>query len=290
MNRNGKAYWNDDIAARYKWMGPPLRPSPEHIQFLETAVAGLAAQGSGGAAQAGGLAAQAGERVFKALLLGVTPDIVGMRWPENLLLIGMDNSWPMVHSLWAGSVPGRRSVVCGDWLAPSLPAGSIDLAVGDGSVNCLRSCDEVHRMAANVSSLLKRRAACFLRCYVQPPVKEQPRQVFDAMQAGEISSCHHFRLRLSMAVQDDALRGVSLAEVHRHWASRGQPARLPSGPGWEKPAVDLIEFYANSETRYWFPALIQLRQILQHYFEEEAIHFGSGELAERCPTLVLRTR
>jgi hypothetical protein len=163
-------------------MAPPLRPSSEHIQFLEAAVAGLAGPGRG--------------RARKALLLGVTPDIVQMRWPEDLLLIGMDNSWPMVRSLWAGSVPGRRAVVCGDWLAPALPHGSIDLAVGDGSVNSLQSYAEVHRLAANVSSILKKGGACLLRCYVQPSVKEQPREVLDAMHGGEICSCHHFRMRL----------------------------------------------------------------------------------------------
>jgi hypothetical protein len=273
---NRKPYWNNDIAARYEWMGPPLRPSREHIQFLETAVAGLAREGV--------------ERALHALLLGVTPDIVRMRWPENLHLIGMDSSWPMVHALWAGSVPGRRAAVCGDWLAPALPNGSIDLAIGDGSVNSLRSCGQAHQLASNVSSILKPRGACLLRCYVQPPCKEAPRQVFDALQRGEISSCHHFRMRLLMAAQEDTLQGVSLAQVHCHWANRDPSAPLPCGPGWEKPAVDLIEFYAGSETRYWFPTLLQLREMLHHYFEEQAIHFGSGELGERCPTLLLRKR
>jgi hypothetical protein len=271
-----KPYWNDDIATRYQWMGAPLRPSQEHIGFLEKAVAGLAGQES--------------RRALKALLLGLTPDIVRMRWPENLLLIGMDNSWPMVHALWAGSVPGRRTVVCGDWLAPPLPNGLVDLAVGDGSVNSLRSSDEVHRLAANVSLILKRRGAWFLRCYVQPSVKEQPQEVFDALHRRQISSCHHFRMRLLMAVQENTLTGVSLAEVHRHWEQRDRHASLPSGLGWEQPAVDLIEFYAGSETRYWFPTLALLREILHQYFEEDAIHFSRGELDERCPTLVLRTR
>ena len=272
----GKPYWNDDIAARYEWMGPPLRPSAEHIQFLHKAITHLARQGSG--------------PVLKALLLGVTPDIVRMRWPENLLLIGMDNSWPMIHALWPGSVPGRRAVVCADWLVPPLPNGLVDLTVGDGSVNSLRSCDEVHRLAANVRSILRRRGWWFLRCYVQPSVKEQPQDVFDAMRRREISSCHHFRMRLLMAVQEDVLKGVSLAEVHRQWAKRDRSLPLPSGLGWEKPAVDLIEFYAGSETTYWFPTLTLLREILHQYFEEDAIHFSCDELDERCPTLLLRTR
>jgi hypothetical protein len=276
LNRNGKPYWNDDIAQRYEWMGAPLRPSAEHIQFLETAIASLAGRGS--------------EPNPKALLLGITPDIVRMRWPETLFLIGMDNSWPMVHSLWAGSIPGRRAVVCGDWLAPAFPDELVDMVVGDGSVNALRSCGEAHRLAANVSSILKSEGTFLLRCYLQPPIKEQPEEVFEAMHRGEISSCHHFRLRLLMAVQHDTHKGVSLAEVHRHWANRDVLGRLPSGVGWEKQAVDLIEFYAGSETRYWFPTLPQLREILSEHFDEEAIHFGSGELGERCPTLQLRTR
>lgn len=271
----GNPYWSSHIAQQYGWMGPPLRPPVEHIRFLEALVADFAARRNGG---------------LKALLLGVTPDIVRMRWPKNLLLIAADNSWPMVDALWAGSIPGGRSAICGDWLAPLVQEHSVDLVIGDGSINCVGCSANARRLAANVSSFLKQRGALVSRCYVLPAVQEEPHEVMAAMYRGEIASCHHFRLRLSMAVQRDAQTGVSLAEVYRHWDRRNCEHPMPSGPGWEKSAVELIEAYQSSPTRYWFPAVEQLREIFHEHFREEMIEPGRGESGECCPTFLLKPR
>jgi len=53
----------------------------------------------------------------RALLLGATPAIANMHWPDETWLTALDKSLPMAKSVWPGNVPGRRAVVCGDWLS-----------------------------------------------------------------------------------------------------------------------------------------------------------------------------
>src|ERR1700730_4920742 len=97
-----RSYW-DGLASSYAALGSPLRPSSEDVQFMEYAVSAWHARHPGQAPQ--------------ALLLGVTPDLVRMRWLPGSSLMAVDSAEAMVRAVWPGDLPARRWAVCGDWLS-----------------------------------------------------------------------------------------------------------------------------------------------------------------------------
>jgi hypothetical protein len=230
-------------------------------------------------------AGHAGEPL-RALLLGVTPEIAEMRWPERSSLTATDNSLPMVQARWPGDVPGRRSVVCGNWLAPPYRASSFDVAIGDGSINCLRFPGELRALAEVLCGLLRDDGILLLRSYVQSATRENPQEIY----AASTGSINALKLRLFMAVQQSPQEGVALRDVYRSWKSRNLDREvLPLGAEWEKPGVaETIELYRDSNTVYAFPTLPELRCVLQEFFEEVSISIPGYDTGDRCPILLLK--
>jgi len=224
-----------------------------------------------------------------ALLLGVTPEIAAMRWPEKSSLMAVDCSFAMTRAVWPGDVPGRRTVVCGNWLAMPRTDSSCHVVIGDGSFNCLAYPGEFLALAEAVSRLLFEDGILVLRCYVQGAVHEHPEEVYADLARGSISSFHAFKLRLLMAMQPSPEDGIAVNEVYQSWATRAiEPESLPRGPGWQKAAVETIQFYRNRSTVYAFPTLAEARRVLLPFFEEISVSTATHDMGERCPTLVFR--
>jgi hypothetical protein len=268
------SYW-DGFARAFAMLGSPLRPSPEDIRFMQEAVETLAAAD--------------GAEPLHALLLGVTPEIATMRWPDASFVMAVDRSFAMTQTVWPGNVPGRRTVVCGNWLSMPRTASSCHVVIGDGSINSLRYPRQFSTLAETISKVLRNDGILLLRCYVQDVVRERPEEVYADLMGGSISSFHAFKLRLLMAMQSDTEQGVSVSDVHQSWITRAvDPERLPHGPGWEKDAIETIDFYRNRSTVYTFPKLAELRSVLQPFFDEVCLSTANHDMGERCPTLVLR--
>ncbi len=228
---------------------------------------------------------------LRALLLGVTPEIAGMRWPEKSSLLAVDRSFPMTQAVWPGNLPGKRSVVCANWLALPQQQASRDVVIGDGSINSLEYASGFQALAESVFRVLRRHGILILRCYVQPAAPETPEAVFADASRGLMGSFHAFKLRLLMAAQESAQRGVAVKDVYRLWVDRNLDRRqLPAGVGWEKSAVETIEFYREAGTVYAFPTVAQLRATLLPWFDEVSMFRPTYQLGDRCPTFVFRPR
>ena len=236
---------------------------------------------------------QATRRVerLEALLLGVTPEIAGMRWPERSSLMAMDRSLPMVDAVWVGTIPGRRAAVCGDWLAPPRRESSCHVVIGDGSINSMTFPEGLHSLGETVFRLLRDDGILVMRCFVQSISRESPEQIYADLQSGAIGSFHACKLRLLMAMQNSPEEGIAVKEVYQSWVDRDlDPHALPSKAGWEKAAIDTIDFYRGASTVYTFPTLAQLRSVLGVFFREVTVSTPGYEMGEQCPTLVLAPR
>ena len=263
-----RTYW-DDFAPACGELGPPLRPSPEDLRFAEQTVAQMTAP--------------------RVLMLGVTPRIADLRWPEGSRIVALDKSHSMTRTAWPGNLEGRRWVACANWLTPPLGRDSCDVVIGDGSINNIEFPGEFERLTCVAASVLCESGRMILRCYLQSDPAESVDAVFDAALAGQIGSFHTFKLRLLMAMQPSACAGVCVGDVYRTWAHWGRRS-LPGGPGWGPAAVATIEYYRDSTTRYAFPTKEELKGALFPRFELESYFQPSYEFGERCPTLVLRPR
>ena len=271
-----KTYWSS-LAHAYAAMGPPLRPASADIAYMEGAVAAYAARHP--------------QRPMRAVLLGVTPQIAGMRWPPRASLLAADNSFPMVQAVWPRNLPGSRVVVCADWSALPIPDSGCDVVVGDGSLSCVRYPHGIRAVAAEARRILRANGTLMVRCYIRPREQERPQDVVADLLRGDIPSFHGFKLRLLMALQESTERGVSVDAVYRFWASqRIDETALIAQTGWDAKAVRTMELYRGKDTVHSFPTLAELRSVLAAFFEETAISTPAQTTEGCCPIWVAAPR
>lgn len=272
MNPNDqRGHW-DQLAQRFHQIGSPMRPSPADTQIIEEAVAKWYTGDAKGR--------------LKALLCGVTPEIAGMAWPEGTELLAVDQSEMMVRLVWPGDLAGRRRAECGDWLKLPQVERWFHLVVGDGCFSCMDYPDGYRALAASLHRVLQQQGLLIMRLFVRPEEREQPRAVFEDLLAGRIRSFHTLRWRLMMALQEDPREGVPVGEVLRAWKEEGIDwDTVVARTGWPAEAMHTV---LNTDTRFSFPTLREVRAALSDYFEASAVHVGQYELAERCPTVVFR--
>jgi SAM-dependent methyltransferase len=270
------SYW-DNFASAYSRLGPPLRPSPEDVRFVEGAIDGWRSANT--------------QRKVRALLLGVTPEFAKIRLSEPCSLLAIDNSLPMIRFGWAGDVPNQRSAACGDWLRLPCRRESCDVALGDGSLNCLRYPDAYRAAAVSLRDVLRPGGIVLLRSYVRPEVGENAETVFEDLWRGAIPTFHQFKFRLLTSLQRSAREGVAVEDVYRYWQSRRvDVTALAVRCGWEQDVIDTIHYYRDTPTVHTFPTESELRSVLLEYFEEETTFVPTYYLGDRCPTLLLRRR
>lgn len=272
-----EAYHWDQFACRWHHWGPPLRPSPEDIGILESAVARWSRPSGGDD--------------LHALLCGVTPEIAGMAWPDSTRLLAVDRSPAMIHRVWPGDVPGRRRAVTGDWFDLPVEPNSQDVVIGDGCLATLDYPASQQQWAAALHRVLRPQGMLVVRCFVQPPERESLDELFQELAAGQIGSFHAFKWRLAMALQDDCRQGVRMCDIWTAWRAAGidQP-QLLARTRWPQAAVDTLDLYQGHDGRLNFPTLAEHRELFSAAFEELAIEVPHYELGERCPTLVYRAR
>jgi SAM-dependent methyltransferase len=271
-----KSYW-DDIATSFAVLGPPLKPSGEDIHFVETAVRNWSSGHP--------------RKTLRALLLGVTPEIAKMEWPDASRFTAVDNSLGMAQAVWPGNIPGKRWVVCGDWLALPRPNSSCDVVIGDGSLNCVRFPDGLRAVAKNIRDVLDPDGVLLFRCFVRPTTKELPEDVFSDLVHARIPSVNHFKFRLLMAMQSSTENGISVHDVYEKWADSDiDQEALMARTGWDKRAFQSIELYKGQDVIHTFPAIEELRSVLHEFFEECSVSTPAYPLGERCPRFILRKR
>lgn len=193
---------------------------------------------------------------MQALMLGVTPAVACMRWPEGSLLLAVDNSLPMTRAVWPGNIAGKRAAVCGNWLGLPLRESSCDVVLGDGTVNCLRYPESFRTPAETVCGVLREDGILVLRSYLQLPVPESSDDLYGELAGHSVGSFHAFKLRLLMALQCCPAEGIAVNQAYKSWKGRNlNPRELPHGPGWVQSAIETIEFYRETDTVYAFPTL-----------------------------------
>ncbi len=228
----------------------------------------------------------------RAWLLGITPEIATLRWPQEVELIAVERIREMINSIWPGDTANRRAI-CADWLDAPFPDLSLDLAIGDGCLTAVGFPDELSRLLASVYRCLRRDGYLMLRLFCRPDVSETPDAVIAALRCGAIGSFHAFKWRLVMAVQgmDDA-PDVAVDAVWQIWsAARIEMRALAAARGWPPEQVGTIELYRGSAARYNFMRYDDtIRHLQRAGFDPVATRIGSYELAERCPHVLLRKR
>ena len=227
----------------------------------------------------------------RVLLLGATPRLADMQWPDGSMMLAVDSSRAFVRDVWPGDIPGRRGAVQADWRSLPVRDAACDVAVGDGSLNCLRYPDGIRVAAGAVQRALGRHGLLALRVFVRPDVCESPEELVQDVAAGRVETFHQFRFRLLIAMQRSAHEGVAVRDVHRFWRDlASREGALPATAGWRREDLQAIEPYRESSAVHTFPTLSEWRAVLADRFEQIAVRPASYVLGDRCPIIVWRSR
>ena len=277
MQTRGTDHWNDH-ARRWEHFGAPLRPLP-----VDVAVAEELAQRH---------ARSIVDEMLSAVLLGVTPELAAMQWPERTRLLGLDRCPEMIAGLWPlDSVPTEAKAVQGDWNAIPCDAGSVDLVVGDGCYVLLPYPEIYDGVSAEVARVLKPDGRFSIRVFVRPEKPESPEDVMCDLQEGLIGSFHAFKWRLAMSLHGTLDEGVRVGDVWSYWNARKIGETILSDRfGWSVGSIQTINAYRDIDTRYHYPTMMEIREHFSGYFEEVSCHLFDYELGDRCPTFVLKPR
>jgi len=268
-----RSHWNAH-ARRWRLIGAPLRPAAADVEHVKRSVERFL------------LPSKAPRR---ALLLGVTPELAEISWEPPLQLLAVDKSQGMAEGVWPGDTAARR-VQVGDWLAlPSEP--SFDLALGDGVFTLMEYPSGYRALATKLAELVAPGGLLCLRLFCRPERPESVGDVFAALDAKQLGNFHVFKWRLAMALQDEALHSVRLADIWDAFATRvPNIAELSARTGFPEAEIATIEGYRGVQDRYSYSSVDEVASALQPAFDLLETWYPPYELGERCPHLTLRRR
>ena len=256
-------YWDAGYRSR---LAPPLTPHRDDVENARKALG-----------QCAGL----------HLLLGVTPEYGELT--EGM--VAVDRRGVVISDLWVPAFPGRGAVRA-NWMQLPFRSQSFAAVIGDGCLNALEGTMLYERMFDQLRRILKPDGRLALRTFVTPEQAETCDFVCrQAMNAG-IGSFHAFKWRFAMAmVAQSGNAKIRVAEVLAR-LNELIPNRdeLAAAAGWTSASIATIEAYRGSQIEVSFPALPEVRRSFAADFREVDLMYGSYELAERCPILVLETR
>jgi SAM-dependent methyltransferase len=256
-------------ARQWALVGPPLRPSPADVAVVAGVVAGSCAAGA------------------RVLVLGVTPELVEMRWPPSTEVVAIDRARAVIGSIFPAGA-ARATAIQGDWLALPCADASLTAVVGDGSLSNLRFPDAYRAIAGELARVLAPGGVVVLRLFAAPEAREPLAGVREELHASRISNINVLKWRLAMAVQPGD-RNVPVVEILRAFDEIVRDrAELAARPGWSRAHVDSVDVYRGSPITYSFPTVREVEAALAPALEVIAMHTPRYELGDRCPTLVLR--
>jgi SAM-dependent methyltransferase len=223
-------------------------------------------------------------------VLGVTPEVVQLAWPNDANLHAFDLSADMIKSVWRPNSRLNCLVTQANWTDIPLPDSSFDCIVGDGIVTAAGSPEVVERVLAEICRVLKPEGKLILRCFIRPDNPEGTELVVqDALEA-RIQHFGTLKWRLAMALVGDDSQ-VSPRLVHAVFNQQfTDRSLLATSTGWHSSAIDTIDAYENMQGSFYFPRFDELIQVASEKLSLKRTLVGTYELAERCPTVELSRR
>lgn len=114
----------------------------------------------------------AGEK--RAWLLGVTPEIVAVRWLREVQLVAIERVQAMIDFWWAGN-PDSQWAVFADWARAPFADQIFDFVIGDGCLTVVNEADGPSRLLASLHRCLRRNSYLMLRLFCRPDAPRKRR-------------------------------------------------------------------------------------------------------------------
>lgn len=258
-------------------LGSPLRPNAEDVTLFTRNLEEWQAQNPG--------------RNPRGLILGVTPELYALPWPDRKLLMAVDRTPEMIASVW----PGKRSqIVEADWGDLPLPLGSVDMVFCDGGFHLLTYPQGQQQLIARLADVAAPGCMVVFRLFLPARQQETEAEVLAALLAGQIRDLNCLKLRLGSALMMEPELGVAVRSVWeslRRLAPDGWAA-LAKRLDWAEEHLEAIDAYENSEAVYHFAGIDRVIEMFistrASAFELCSIRYPEYEMGDRCPVLALR--
>ena len=269
-----EAQW-EIMARRWAMIGFPMRPTPADIAFYEDRVARADAA-----------------KPFRAVLLGVTPEIALMRWPGETCLTAVDRSETMIAAVWpSNAIAIEAKALLSSWDDLPVDAGSQDVVIGDGCYTVAAPVDVQERITREVHRVLKPSGTFIMRLFVAERQPGSLAALFEDLWDGRFAHFQEFKLLLLTRLPRDGDEIVRIADVWNAWNAAGiDRDALSARLGWSRAMIDTIDAYRDSVERYCFASPELMAERLSPHFDVEEVKAHGYRLAENCPTLVMRPR
>lgn len=259
-------------AKQWQHIGEPLRPAATDIQKIVSWMPEMIQADSAG---------------FQVLLLGVTPELATINWPQSTRLYVIDASLDMIQYIFPyKNITISTCIAVGNWLRLPLPQSSMDLVIGDGCFSMLPACD-YDNLAIEIRRVLKPAGHCCMRFFVRPEVNESITKIYEDFISNHIDNFHVLKWRIAMALQEQLQTGVCLQDI---WETWNQYFKQPDACfSWSEAINNTINVYKNNPTIYTFPSLAELCACLNKQFKQLDMHKPTYTLGERCPVFKLQS-
>lgn len=224
-----KDHWQA-VANRWAQVGPPLRPSAADVTLYQELIDAWRPQ--------------------RALILGVTPEIAGLTFPEGGRVFALDHTIGMIEAVWPGP---RTRVVKGDWRSMPFGSGSFDLAFCDGGLHLQSFPLGQRELSRSLRRVLKAGGRAVFRLFPMPENRADLVRVLEELGERAIPNLNVLKLRLGMTLQSCPEDGVALADVYQAIAGLAPSLdELADRLGWNREHLRAIESYRGSANRYHF--------------------------------------
>jgi len=252
---------------------PPWRPSREDGTFMHE----MAERALGRS-----------RKDARVLVLGVTPEIIQLDWPNTTHIVAIDSSPGMIASTWRPHPTARSSVVCARWQETPLMDAAFDAVVGDGSLNALPDLNQYRKVFEQASRVLRPGGLLVLRCFLRPDSIILPAQVVSSAVSGAFPTTSAFRLRFAFSLTGSD-GSVGLAHLRESFNAL-VPDRdgLAHATGWPREDIDKVDIDKDSQVRLTFPTQSELTSLSEPIFEIERLEHGTYTQSEYCPTVLFR--
>jgi hypothetical protein len=265
-------HWKN-ISGKWEQYGPPLRPSVQDIALHVETINSWSRDNS----------------APRALILGVTPELYHLPWPDGTDILAVDRTQDMIDNIWPGP---RNTAILAHWTDMPLQAASRDILLCDGGINQLTYPHGLHQFIKLLFKIIVPDGLCILRLFVPPKERETFDKVFQDLLDGKIPDMNHLKLRLWMAMYKDITQSLPLKHV---WDTFHQVAPdfndLASQIGWPLEHLLLINTHRDSRLKFIFPSVDEVSHLFCQNpggFKLETVRVPTYELGEFCPTVVFR--
>jgi hypothetical protein len=262
------------LSQQWDYVGPPFRPTPEDVGYASAVLSSTP-----NAEQPGALT---------SILLGVTPELAKVL--ANTRSIEVDHSIAMINWSWMKFPRGHLATpVAGRWTSLPIRNDCIDLILGDGCNIQLEFPAAYQTWFREMARVLQPGGKVVLRVFVSPETPEHSDAVIDDLLHKRIGNSNALRMRLFMALQPSATRGVQVSDVSAFWTSAQIDEKfLITELAWPASAIGIFEVFKNMNLRYSFPTLAELKVVFSDHFIELDRYIPGYEIGSRCPTIVLQ--